>query len=72
MPMVQVGVMALRSPDGQFLPSTPIYKEVPQVNERGNTPTGEKALVDVSKLFADKFKQYKNGVKRYEASAGND
>lgn len=58
MPMVQVGVTALRAPDGNFLPSTPIYAEVPKVNERGNTCAGEKALNDVSKFFSEKLKQY--------------
>ena len=44
MALVQVGIIALRAPDGSFLPSTPIYKDLP-VNERGRTAQEEKATV---------------------------
>ena len=36
MALVKVGIIALRAPDGSFLPATPIYKDLP-VNERGRT-----------------------------------
>lgn len=29
MAMIEIGVLALRSPDGSFLPAQPIYREVP-------------------------------------------
>lgn len=62
MPFVQVGMIALRSPDGAFLPGTPIYKDVP-TNERGRTLREEEALTDITKLFAQKFKAYKDGCR---------
>lgn len=55
MPYVQIGVQALRAPDGSFLPSTPIYTEVPEVNEAGITPTTDRCYRDIVKYFAKKF-----------------
>lgn len=64
---VQVGSFALRSPNGEFLPSVPLYiqvKDAGGVNERtGLTIAEEIALTDVGKVFADKFKQYADGTK---------
>ncbi len=60
MALVQVGFMALRSPDGNFLPATPIYKELP-VNARGRTTREEKATDEISKILAAKFKEYIDG-----------
>lgn len=60
MAMVQVGIVALRAPDGSFLPATPIYKDLP-VNERGRTGQEEKATAEISKLLAGKFKEYMDG-----------
>ncbi|MDN0033281.1 hypothetical protein QVN85_10235 [Oscillibacter valericigenes] len=62
MALVQVGIMALRSPDGNFLPATPIYKELP-VNERGRTAQEEKTTTDISKLLASKYKDYIDGCR---------
>lgn len=60
MAMVQVGIIALRAPDGSFLPATPIYKDLP-VNERGRTEQEEKATTEISKRLAGKFKEYMDG-----------
>ncbi len=65
MALVKVGIIALRSPDGNFLPATPIYKELP-VNERGRTEQEEKATTEVSKLLAGKFKEYIDGCRAAE------
>lgn len=62
MALVKVGIIALRSPDGKFLPATPIYKEFP-VNERGRTEQEEKATDEISKLLAVKFKEYIDGCR---------
>ena len=62
MALVQVGIMALRSPDGKFLPATPIYKELP-VNEGGRTAQEEKTTTDISKLLASKYKDYIDGCR---------
>ena len=66
MALVKVGIIALRSPDGQFLPATPIYKDLP-VNERGRTEQEEKATGEISKLLAGKFKEYIDGCRAAEA-----
>ena len=60
MALVQVGIIALRAPDGSFLPSTPIYKDL-QVNERGRTAQEEKATAEISRILAAKFKAYMDG-----------
>ena len=62
MAMVQVGIIALRAPDGSFLPATPIYKDLP-VNERGRTEQEEKATTEISRLLARKFKEYMDGCR---------
>lgn len=61
MPFVQVGIMALRSPTGEFMPATPIYKEVERVTPDGLTPQEGKNITEISKVLAEKFKQYKDG-----------
>lgn len=60
MALIQIGVMALRSPTGEFLPSQPIYKEIPddQMASSGRTKEEEKAINDISKVLALKFKEY--------------
>ena len=62
MAMVQVGIIALRAPEGSFLPATPIYKDLP-VNERGRTEQEEKATTEISKRLARKFKEYMDGCR---------
>lgn len=62
MALVKVGIVALRGPDGSFLPATPIYKELP-VNERGRTVQEEKSTAEISELLARKFKEYVDGCK---------
>lgn len=62
MPFVQVGITAARAPDGSFLPSVPIYAEVPEVTKEGLAPAEDKALDDISRIFAEKFRQYKTKV----------
>lgn len=63
MALVQVGIIALRSPDGDFLPATPIYKDLP-VNERGRTAQEERATEEISRLLAQKFKEYIDGCRK--------
>lgn len=66
MALVKVGLIALRSPDGEFLPATPIYKEIP-VNERGRTELEEAAVSEISRILAMKYKEYIEGCRK----AGN-
>ena len=65
MALVQVGIIALRSPDGDFLPATPIYKDL-AVNGRGRTTREEKATEEISRLLAEKFKEYIDGCRKEE------
>ena len=52
---VQVGVMALRNPDGTFQPSVPIYREV---DERDRA-VAERTFKDVAAIFAEKYYKVK-------------
>ena len=52
---VQVGVMALRNPDGTFQPSTPIYQEV---TERDRA-AAERTFKEVAEIFAEKYHKVK-------------
>lgn len=51
---IQVGVTALRGPDGSFLPSVPLYiKATPEAK------AAEEALIqDIAGVLAQKMKQY--------------
>lgn len=66
MPFVQIGITALRAPDGTFLPSTPIYAEVPEVTREGLAPVESETIDDIAQIFAEKFKQYIDGAKDAE------
>jgi len=62
MAFIQIGLTALRAPDGTFLPSTPLYAEVSRVNDKGLAPVEEKTIGELSRIFAGKFKQYIDDV----------
>ena len=50
---IQIGVTALRTPTGDFLPSVPLYiKAAEAVGASGLTPSEERPLHDVAALFA--------------------
>ena len=57
MKYIQIGVIAARDPEGNFLPAEPIYREA--------TPEIEEAVLstfaDIGKVFAEKMKQYIDG-----------
>lgn len=56
---IQVGVTALRDPaTREFLDPVPLYvKATPEVLE-----SAERLTRDIGKLFAEKFKKYKEGT----------
>ena len=54
---IQIGVIAARDPDGNFLPAQPIYKRATPELEVAQ----EKAERDIARIFAEKMKQYIDG-----------
>ena len=54
----QVGITALRSPTGEFLPAVPIYKEVPEETKADAITEGE-----LARLFVDRIRQCRNAEK---------
>ena len=65
----QVGITALRSPGGEFLPAVPLYAEV-EVNEDGVTPEEQSAADWAARLAAKKIKAYKDGRRKAEKTEG--
>ena len=55
MALVRVGTMALRSPEGEFLPEEPIYREIEEQEKSGEYIP----LAELAEIFADKFKTHK-------------
>lgn len=59
---IQVGVTAMRGPDGSFLPAVPLYiKSTPE------TKAAEEALVgDITSVLAQRMKLYVDQTKHLE------
>ncbi|MBQ7887314.1 MAG: hypothetical protein IJ313_10530 [Clostridia bacterium] len=56
---LQVGVTAMRGPDGKFLPAVPLYIEADT-----QAVASEEALIgDIGRLFAARMKAYVEGCK---------
>ena len=69
---VQAGYFALRSPNGDFLPAVPLFIRESDAGGRsevsGRTVAEEILQTDVARKFADKLKQYKDGVAAVEGN----
>ena len=63
---IQVGITALRDPKtGGFLPAVPLYIEA-----TGNAEPAEAAMLrDISKVFAERMKQYIDGNEKAKQQA---
>lgn len=61
----QVGVAALRSPSGEFLPEVPIMREVPEKSK-----TAELTEQELDRLFIDRMKQYADASKKARRTRG--
>ena len=64
----QVGIMAARSPTGEFLPAVPIYREV-EVDDSGFTKAEKDAADWAAKIAARIIKTYKDGTRKVERGA---
>ncbi len=65
----QVGLTALRSPSGEFLPAVPLYAEV-EVGEDGVTHAERRSAGELTEWAVKKIKQYKKGVALASKKAG--
>lgn len=54
---IQIGVTALRSPTGEFLPSVPLYIKADKLNKSGLSQAEEDVLHNVAGVFAEKHEQ---------------
>jgi hypothetical protein len=60
---IQVGVTALRGPDGNFLPSVPLY-----IRATPEAKAAEEALIgDIASVLAERMKTYVEGNRKAEA-----
>ena len=64
MAYIQIGVTALRTPDGEFLPSVPLFVETDDLQKSGLTPTSENAIKEIAGFFVEKLncQNQKKGV----------
>lgn len=74
MALIKVGTTALRGPDGNFLPSVPLYADIPdkEIQPSGLTKTDEKACDIFLNLFSNKIKQYIDGCSKAGIRIGED
>jgi|BioPla2DNA2_1021312.scaffolds.fasta_scaffold16687_7 hypothetical protein len=62
---IQVGVTALRGPDGSFLPSVPLY-----IRATPEAKAAEEALIgDIASVLAERMKTYVEGNRKVKAEA---
>lgn len=66
MPYVQIGIIAARDEDGNFLPSQPLYiqKSEREVMPSGLTKKQDADCDDFAKYMAARFKKYQEGVRK--------
>ncbi len=56
----QIGVMSLRGPNGEFLPSVPVYEELTE-SEAKKVADGERKMIDEGAAsIATAMKRYKD------------
>ena len=73
--IIQIGTMALRAPDGSFLPSQPIYREVTVPDEEENTDKPDVGEFDdfdlymISEMFYKKYKAFKKAQEAQKKEA---
>lgn len=59
MRLVQIGLQSLRGPDGSFLPSEPIYRDMTDDEAKKAAAREEKMLDEVASDIAKAMKRYK-------------
>ena len=65
--LVEVGVMGLRGPKGDFVENVKLYRIVParEVSPKSGMTKGEEtACADIAAVLAEKFGQYVQGVRK--------
>jgi len=54
---IQIGITALRTPTGSFLPSVPLYVEETNLCKSGLTPAHEEAIHDIAGFFIERYNE---------------
>ena len=65
MAYIQIGMTALRTPDGEFLPSIPLFVNTDDLEKSGLVPSSENAIKEIAGFFVEKLscqKQEKGGA----------
>lgn len=63
MAKVMVGIIAYRREDGSFLPSKPIYRDIPNAPE---DPVQHYPLEELTEFFAKKYMEFLRAKRRAE------
>ena len=53
----QVAFVALRNPDGSFLPDIPLYVRVSELNKNGMTDSQEEMIQKISKVMIRRYEK---------------
>ena len=69
---VQVGVTAMREPNGDHLPSVPLYIEVTQLTKAGFTKWESDGLANIAGFFIRKLKESEFNKKIKNGEFEND
>jgi hypothetical protein len=66
MPYMQVGIKALRAPNGDFLPAVPIFKEIPdsEIKKSGLTAEEERSADWACKVIYKLYAEHKRSLER--------
>lgn len=56
---IQIGVTALRSPSGEFLPAVPLYVKAEKKKNKMLTSEEETLLKEVGNVYADLYRKRK-------------
>ncbi|MCL2751447.1 MAG: hypothetical protein FWE62_01685 [Firmicutes bacterium] len=66
---VQVGITAMREPNGERLPSVPMYVEVDSLAKTGLTDLENEAIANIAGFFAAKRKERELTRKRQKGES---
>jgi len=69
---VQVGITAMREPNGERLPSVPMYIEVDRLAKTGLTDLESEALANIAGFFSAKRKERELKRKQSKGAENND
>jgi len=68
---IQIGITAMREPNGERLPSVPMYIEIEHLTKTGLTDFENEALANIAGFFATKRKERELKRKLIKGASNN-